>query len=636
MKYCGMLTLRSLAIYALCLLAETSVNAQEARTLLQKAYQFRMENADSCIAYATRAYDLAVDARDDTLAAEALFVHGMSLQTSGRFLPAVEVFRKIFSLDLPPENVFIVRANRRIGLCYVDLAVYDSALIYLTQFDHLVDKYWGVHYPDAKLDLGELYRAMGNLEQSNVYKLEAIDRARAGADRTDRIMTLYYFLDDNIQRIDDPYFKPFLDEYLLLIDAENARDAYDPVHTPLLLNTIPPEQRIMLLTNAIRQYPKSGETRSTIFFYQLLTTTYRTLGKLPEAVATAKSGLDLARKSGNAGYILQYNHILSGLHRQLQQFDTAMDYQDTYYRLRDSLVSADSRENMDSLRIFYETAEKEARIAEQELAIERSRHQRNLLLLGLAVVVLSGAFLIWYFWHRNRLARKLAAQESLLNRQRIAQLEQEKRLYAMDAMMEGQEAERMRIAQDLHDGLGGLLSNVKAHFSVIAQRIELPEELNLYQKVNTLIDSASKEVRRISHNMAPHALRFGGLADALDDLVAQLRRHQIEIQFDWTGSRDPLPEHMEIMLYRITQELTNNVIRHASADHLLIQVNRFAHDLTMTIEDDGSGFRPEHPSRGIGLQSVQSRVDYLHGNIDIDSEEGVGTTVTIEVPLLGG
>jgi signal transduction histidine kinase len=133
--------------------------------------------------------------------------------------------------------------------------------------------------------------------------------------------------------------------------------------------------------------------------------------------------------------------------------------------------------------------------------------------------------------------------------------------------------------------------------------------------------------------MVPHALRFSGLKDALEDLVMQLRKDGLQVQFNWTGSEEPLPQNMEIMLYRIAQELTNNVVKHAAAENLLIQVNRFDHDLTITIEDDGKGFDPLKLSEGIGLQNVRSRIAYLDGKMDMDTVVGAGTTITILVPL---
>jgi signal transduction histidine kinase len=321
------------------------------------------------------------------------------------------------------------------------------------------------------------------------------------------------------------------------------------------------------------------------------------------------------------------------LFRKNQQYDSAFYFQDVFHLLQDSLLNLDARRHMDSLRIRYETTEKEKQIIAQSLEIQTKTHQRNLLFIGTLLLLLMGSFIVFYFWNRNRLNKQLAAQTVEISEQQIAKLEQEKQLMAMHAMIEGQEAERTRIARDLHDGLGALLSNVKAHFSVIQERMNQPEDLSLYEKVNSLIDTASKSVRRISHNMVPHALRFSGLKDALEDLVMQLRKDGLQVQFNWTGSEEPLPQNMEIMLYRIAQELTNNVVKHAAAENLLIQVNRFDHDLTITIEDDGKGFDPLKLSEGIGLQNVRSRIAYLDGKMDMDTVVGAGTTITILVPL---
>jgi signal transduction histidine kinase len=157
----------------------------------------------------------------------------------------------------------------------------------------------------------------------------------------------------------------------------------------------------------------------------------------------------------------------------------------------------------------------------------------------------------------------------------------------------------------------------------------------MIRKISELVDHASTEVRRISHNMAPQALRMGSLKDAISDLATHARVMGLTVEYEWHGSEDRLPENIEIMLYRITQELVHNVIKHAQATHLLVQINRFEHEISIVAEDNGIGFdasvsKPEH---GLGLKSLHSRVEYLDGILDIDSQSGEGTTISIQVPV---
>jgi signal transduction histidine kinase len=162
-----------------------------------------------------------------------------------------------------------------------------------------------------------------------------------------------------------------------------------------------------------------------------------------------------------------------------------------------------------------------------------------------------------------------------------------------------------------------------------------PEQQHVYEQVDALINTASQEVRRISHNMAPHALRLSGLHDAVADLANQLNNPDLDVEFQWFGAEDRIAESAEIMLYRIIQELTNNVIKYADAKLLHIQVNRFDDELSLIVEDDGLGFDLETVQRanGLGLRSVQSRVEFLKGTMDIDTRPGNGTSVSVRIPL---
>ena len=195
-------------------------------------------------------------------------------------------------------------------------------------------------------------------------------------------------------------------------------------------------------------------------------------------------------------------------------------------------------------------------------------------------------------------------------------------------MIEGQEAERLRIAKDLHDSLGGLLSTVKAHFTTIQKEIEQLEKLNITEKTNSLIDEACIEVRRISHNMMPHALSISGLKGAIEDIATNLREEDFQV----TLEIDELPEMentREVMIYRLIQEIISNIRKHANAKSVLIQLLSHEDGLNLLMEDDGKGFDYDAAiaKGGLGLKSINSRVQFLDGNIEWDSHVERGTSV---------
>jgi signal transduction histidine kinase len=237
---------------------------------------------------------------------------------------------------------------------------------------------------------------------------------------------------------------------------------------------------------------------------------------------------------------------------------------------------------------------------------------------------------------RLRTSRKLNAQAAEIQAQKIRQLEQDNQLLSLNAMIEGQESERTRIAQDLHDGIGGLLTTVKAHFYAIQEQVDKLQQLNIYQKTNDLIDEACIEVRRISQNMMPRSLQLLGIKGAIEDLATQLRQQNMDCELEIIGLDETLSRTRKVMLFRIVQELCNNISKHAQARHIFIQLLQHGETINLIVEDDGQGFnyqtaRAKSPS--LGLKNIESRVKYLRGSWDVDSVPGEGTTVMIQIPI---
>ena len=476
---------------------------------------------------------------------------------------------------------------------------------------------------------------MGRKGTSNAYKLEAVERAKLGDNSTDQMIALYYYLDDNAKDLAKPEFLEHLEDYLDLIARRNPDGTYDYSHAAMLLLNFEAGEKLALLESDIARMDISRRDKGYLWLNQFLVREYSRRNNWAEAEKAAKAGLQTARERNESPYILEYLKILSGIYEQSGQFEKAVVHLNEYHTMKDSLFTSQVMANLDSLNVAYETARREKQIAGQELRLQQSRNVRTLLLVLLVTLLLLSGLTFWYIWNRNKLNHELTRQEVRLKEQQIEKLEQEKKLLAMSSMIEGQEEERMRIARDLHDGLGGLLSTIKTRFSTISAEIDALESMDVYKKVDDLINTASEEVRRISHNMAPQAIRLGHLKDALQDLASQLRHPGLNVHFEWTGDEDELPENVSIMLYRIAQELANNVVKHAGAQHLMVQVNRYTDQINLIVEDDGKGFDVEEALRsdGLGMKSVRSRIAYMNGEIDIHSNPGRGTTVSVQLTI---
>jgi signal transduction histidine kinase len=255
----------------------------------------------------------------------------------------------------------------------------------------------------------------------------------------------------------------------------------------------------------------------------------------------------------------------------------------------------------------------------------------------MVAVLAIGSIVLLGLLYRNSQQKKAAAlSEQALQKEQIKFLERQQQVVSLQSMVNGQETERTRIAKDLHDGLGGLFSTVKMYFSTLEHEQEQLKNNALFKKSYEMVDTAATEVRRIAHNMMPEVLLKLGLIQALNDLCGNITASRLlKVSLQVHGMEARLGPTTEIMLFRIVQELLNNIAKHAQATEAIVQFIREDKRLSITVEDNGKGFNASATEMGkqAGLESVKSRVDYLNGHISIESENNIGTTVMMDFLL---
>jgi len=374
---------------------------------------------------------------------------------------------------------------------------------------------------------------------------------------------------------------------------------------------------------SIQLYQKYPEKILMIKAYNVLTKALLKNGKNSLAIENANLGLSLAEETNNLILIKNSHGILASSYEQNKQYALALVHSKIMTNHQDSLDLVKDNKLLQDLSIKYETAQKNEEIASQKLKIAKKDTQRYGLLAGLILL----ALIFTLFAYRYKSNQKISNQK-------IELLKQEKKLLSIDYMFQGQEEERKRIAQDLHDGLGGILSVAKIQIRSIQKEIEKLESLKLISKTEDLIESAYNEVRRISHDMMPGALVNLGLFAAIEDLAEQMNlTKQVKIKTQWYTSDELLPEKSTPIIYRIVQEAITNTMKYAKAENMLIQMTEREQGFNLAIEDDGVGFDLEHmESEGLGIKSIQSRVDYLNGEMEIDTKPNEGTKYEIFIP----
>lgn len=313
-------------------------------------------------------------------------------------------------------------------------------------------------------------------------------------------------------------------------------------------------------------------------------------------------------------------------------YKKAFEYQLLHQALMDSITTAESREKMLMMEVRFRIENKEQEIRQlkskdeiSQLSI-RQKNTLNYILIGSGVALLLIS-LLTYRNYRNK---------QKLQQQRITELETQQQLMATEAVLKGEEQERTRLAKDLHDGLGGMLSGIKFSLNTMkGNLIMTPENAQAFERSVDMLDSSIKEMRRVAHNMMPEGLVKFGLDVALKDFCNDINQSgALKINYQSIGMETAAIEQTTaITIYRVVQELVNNIIKHAAATTAIVQLSRSNDTIAITVEDDGKGFDTTilNQAKGIGWSNIQNRVTFLNGRLDVQSTAGKGTSILIEL-----
>ena len=310
---------------------------------------------------------------------------------------------------------------------------------------------------------------------------------------------------------------------------------------------------------------------------------------------------------------------LSSSHADVGNYKTALNLILEANQIRAELFKKTNQQQINELETKFRLKEiqQEKDLAERNAAVEVQK--KKLWIAVLIVVVLFFILVTTVIYLQNK------------RRKADDTLKQQKKL--VDAILTTEEKERSRIAKDLHDGIVQDLAALKLNLN--AATIHAP--LHLQSQLHTLvanIDATTKEVRNISYQMMPVSLKELGLKHALTELLNRsFEANNIKFEFNLFGIDERLPERTELTIYRICQELVHNTIKHSGASQVMLLLQLRQDVLLLTYEDDGKGFDEITVKKGIGLNSMASRIEMVNGNFEISTSPEAGTTVFIRIPL---
>lgn len=358
--------------------------------------------------------------------------------------------------------------------------------------------------------------------------------------------------------------------------------------------------------------------------------TFSDLGVAMNAKGDYPKAIKYLTLSNRMAEKLKYPELQSNNYNELASVAQKQgDFQKAFYffmkrtALRDSLMGLEKTKQIEELNAKYETARKEQQILEQKNHI---RFQ-NFLFIGIGGLILLTALLVHSQYRRYKLKKESQLQFEIMKQQELA----------IRAVMEAEEHERQRIAKDLHDGVGQMMSAAKMNLSAFESEITFAnnDQKQSLEKVIQLVDESCKEVRTVSHIMMPNALLKNNLGVAIRDFVDKLSSKTLQAHVSTQGLDERFDSNVETVLYRVIQECVSNAIQHAGATTLDISITRDKDGISGTIEDNGKGFdiSDKDNFEGIGLKNITTRIEYLKGTVDFDSASGRGTVIAFHVPL---
>jgi signal transduction histidine kinase len=606
------------------------------------AWEYLFYEIDQAHQYAEKAVQIAEKYNKDTDLSEAYNTISSTAYRKGDYETSIQYSKKAIEIrEKLGDTRGLGASYSKLGIVYTDQGYLDKALeIQLKALSYFLQvKDMGAEAQTYN-NICQIYNYLNNFDMAILYAdkclkiYEEIDfpYGKASAIGNKGI----YFEKQNM--LDSALFYHDLSRTLFIelgynVEIANCENALGVIYRKMGDS----EKGLIHYKNAYAYAVMENDRPSMCQYAANMAAVQIDLGLLNEAFKNYSLALEYAEEKDIQRVKRQCYDGFANYYEKKGDFKQALLYRKLYEKIHEEITSEETQKAMAKMDALFQNSVNQQKIAEQDAVMatekaqaekERLAHEAQLnktrlwltLTIGLALLI---SISIVAFFTKKRLQRDKVFAENIAK-------EQER---GLQMTLAAQEEERQRIARDLHDGIVQDLTVLKINVNQLTQQTEYEVKKQL-PEIAKKLDDASKEVRSISHQMMPIALRELGLTSALQDVLEKvLKPHDIDFEFDEIGLEERLPKVIEISLYRIAQELLNNVVKHSRAGMVQLTLTKRNGFVTLILEDDGQGFIKEKTSLGIGMTSLNSRVKMINGEIKFDSEKGTGTTAIIRIPL---
>lgn len=523
---------------------------------------------------------------DSYLIAKSLQNKGNIEVLQGNFKEAIETYMQALTIaEKISAKKIISDVLNNIGICHLDLQKYDQALEFHTRALKIrQNEGWEKEVAASLQNIGNIYFAQ------------------------------------QLDTIAMKYFQESLELRKKIGDKSGIATALNSIGA-IYVDYEQDDKAKALIKQAVVIRKEIGELNKLPMLYGNLADIESMLGNHVAAISYLDQALEIAKQTKAKRDFRNIYQSYAVTYEEMKDVSNALKNYKLYTLYKDSILNEKNSRQVNELQAKYEATEKENKIKLQQAEIEKQKAQNILLSVSFFLAVIIGTLL----FNRHRLKTKQTLQEEKIKQERLRN----------QSMIMAQENERKHIAGELHDGLGQVLSAARLNVESLSLKSIGTTDAQLANALN-LIDNSFTELRNISHRMMPVQLIRFGLSAAIRDMVENLNKSgSIQFRFDTDDEIPRFENTVEINVFRIVQEWINNVIKYAQAKEVSIQLMLSENELTIMMEDNGTGFDTEllETGKGNGWYNINSRVSLIKGQIEIDSKINKGTLVSVFVPV---
>lgn len=550
--------------------------------------------SDSALSYYALALDLSRKIKNIYLEASTLGNIGYIAFSQGNYKKALDFTLKgLAILDTGTNYIPTANAMEHVAMIYTELKDYPKA----------------IRYHRAALKIFAEQQSQGGM--ANVYCNLALDYYPAYKD------SMIYYL----KKAEAVFFKQ-QHHWGLGHVYNNIGGVY--------METKDYDRALLYLQKARKERAIVGDDRGMCSTHISLGMAWLWKGAVARAKSHVDTAINLALTKDEENLSEAYK-AYAMVYAKQGLIDSVNKYFDKESEIKDTTFSREMNKAIVDIQTRYDTEKKDLELAKNKselLLKEEEAKQKNTIIFSIIAVSLLLGIAGFAFYQRKQI--KLKAESNA----RIAAERESK----AKAIIEAEEKERIRIATDLHDGVGQILSAAKLNLSSLENKLKLASssEEMAFKNALDLVNDSVKEVRAVSHNMMPNTLLKLGLGSAVKEFITKLQTTpNLKVKLEIVGLDTRLEQEKETVLYRVIQEVVSNIIKHAGATELMLQLVRHEKELSIMIVDNGVGFDTSkiNDFEGIGLKNILSRVEFINGTVHFDSARNRGTTVVIEVAI---